>query len=283
MPGKKGLVRKAARLLSLVVSCMLVSLFLPKITSFLTEHTPICDYISEQCEDVMSSQLSDTFLGSVKTDQQGSIDRDRVKLLMEQYGIGYLSENVDEMSDEELEETIARYFSDYMDQLRDDPDRAPKTSLTKVEQTKLIQGLPLPDFMKELMLNFNNSEGYRRLEVDDFSGYVAGFFASIILNVVAFIVTLLIVNLLVNGVVALLDLVSLLPVAGTVNRLGGLLVGGLQGLLVIWLLLMILSLFSGTETGMSLLRAVEDSAILRPVYENNLFMKPVVEAISNLL
>ena len=46
-----------------------------------------------------------------------------------------------------------------------------------------------------MMINYNNSEGYARLQVDNFGSYVVHFFANIVLNILAFVVTLLVVQL----------------------------------------------------------------------------------------
>lgn len=147
----------------------------------------------------------------------------------------------------------------------------------------MIQNLPIPPFLKEMMLNYNNGEGYHKLQVTDFGGYVVHFFANIILNIVAFVITLLVVQLVLWTAITALDIFSRLPVLHFINHLGGLAVGLLQGVLAVWVIFLLISMFSATEIGMNLMNMVEESVILKPLYDSNMFLKIVAQAISGLM
>lgn len=272
---RKGLVKKLAGIVALVVSSFLVSVALPYITEFIRTETPVYQYIVLQCEKVLDTDNVSHWLSGEK--KSSSIDRDEIRGWMDYYGMD--SSVVDSLSDSELEQLANQYFQEYMSQNSQEDTR----TLTKVEQIKLIQNLPVPDFLKDLLLNYNNSEGYRKLEATDFNGYLISFFANIILNILAFIVTLLVVQLVLRTGIAALDLFSRLPLLNLLNHLGGLAVGALQGLFAVWMIFLVLSLFSATETGMMLMNMVDESALLQPMYESNLFLKIVVQAISKLM
>lgn len=273
---KKGMVKKLAGVLALVMSSFLVSIALPYITEFLKTETPVYQYIVEQCENVLSSKNINYWLTGEK--DSSTIDREEIRYLLNYYGMD--SSVVDYLSDEELENLANQYFQEYMSQQN---AGSSGSSLTKIEQTKLIQNLPVPDFLKELLLNYNNSEGYGKLEVTDFSGYLVNFFANIILNILAFVVTLLVVQLVLWTGITALDLFSRLPVLNFINHVGGLAVGALQGLFVVWMIFLILSLFSATEPGMMLMNMVNESVLLQPMYESNMFLKIIVQAISKIM
>ena len=278
---KAGLVRKLAGIVSLVISALLVSTALPYITDFLKAETPVYQYIVTQCERVVGNQAVSALLSG---GQEDAIDRDQIKSLMEQYGMD--SSVVDSMSDEQLQELASQYFQDYLDQSsaqESGESTNPMSSMTKIEQTKLIQNLPIPSFLKEMMINYNNSEGYSRLDVSDFGGYVVHFFANIILNIVAFVVTLLVVQLVLWTGLTALDLFSRLPLLNLINRVGGLAVGIVQGLLVVWVIFLIISALSATDIGITLMEMVDNSPILEPIYDGNLFMKAAVDAFSNIM
>ena len=278
---KTGLVRKLAGIVSLVISALLVSTALPYITDFLKAETPVYQYIVTQCEQVVGNQAVSALLSG---GQEDAIDRDQIKSLMEQYGMD--SSVVDSMSDEQLQELASQYFQDYLDQSsaqESGESTNPMSSMTKIEQTKLIQNLPIPSFLKEMMINYNNSEGYSRLDVSDFGGYVVHFFANIILNIVAFVVTLLVVQLVLWTGLTALDLFSRLPLLNLINRVGGLAVGIVQGLLVVWVIFLIISALSATDIGITLMEMVDNSPILEPIYDGNLFMKAAVDAFSNIM
>lgn len=272
---RKGLVKKMAGIVALLLSSVLVSIALPYITEFLKSETPVYQYIVQQCETVLGGNNVNAWL----TGQKGgsSIDREEIRSLLEYYGMD--SSLADTLSDAELESLVHQYFQEYLDQSSSEN----ALSLTKVEQTKLIQNLPVPDFLKEMLLNYNNGEGYKKLGVTDFAGYLVNFFANIILNILAFIVTLLVVQLVLWTGIAALDLFSRLPVLNLLNHLGGLVVGALQGLFAVWLIFLVISLTSATQLGMTPMNMVNESTLLQPMYESNLFLKIVVQAISNLM
>lgn len=293
---RKGMIKKLAGIVALLVSSLLVSTALPYITELLKEQTPVYSCIVAQCETVISRQMAKTVFSSSPQEQEAAsvneLDRERIKAVVDQYGYlyGIDSSMVDTMSDSELQKLAGQYLQSYIGDLSETERTADQTpaadrilSMSRVEQTKLIQGLPIPDFLKNLMLNYNNSEGYRRLKVDNFAGYTVHFLADIILNIVAFIVALVAVQLLFWAVITALNLFSKLPVLHLVNRLGGLAIGGLQGLFVIWMFFLAIAMFSGTEVGSSLMDMIEESVILKPLYESNLFLKIIVRAISGIM
>ncbi len=272
---RKGLVKKLAGIVALALSSFLVSIALPYITEFIKSETPVYQYIVQQCGTVLNGDNVSYWMTGQKKDS--SIDREEIRSLLDYYGMD--SSLADTLSDGELESLVNQYFQEYMAQSAQDTS----LSMTKVEQTKLIQNLPVPDFLKEMLLNYNNSEGYRKLGVTDFAGYLVNFFANIILNILAFIVTLLVVQLVLWTGIAALDLFSRLPVLNLINHLGGLVVGAIQGLFVVWLIFLVISLLSATQSGLSLMNMVNESTLLQPMYESNLFLKIVVEAISKLM
>ena len=275
---QKGLIRKLAGIVSLALSVILVSVALPYITEFLKSETPVYELLVDRCEEVVGDQAISSLLGGESKD--GGIDRDQIKSLMDQYGMD--SSVVDAMSDEQLEELAGQYFQEYLNQSGEQESGA-VSSLSKIEQTKLIQNLPIPSFLKEMMINYNNSEGYERLQVSDFGSYVVHFFANIILNILAFVVTLLVVQLVLWTGLTALDLFSRLPLLNLLNRIGGLAIGAVQGLLVVWVIFLIISALSATDTGMMLMEMIDQSTILRPMYDGNLFMKIAVQALSGIM
>lgn len=275
---QKGLIRKLAGIVSLALSVILVSVALPYIADFLKLETPVYELLVDRCEEVVGDQTISSLLGGESKD--GGIDRDQIKSLMDQYGMD--SSVVDAMSDEQLEELAGQYFQEYLNQSGEQESGA-VSSLSKIEQTKLIQNLPIPSFLKEMMINYNNSEGYERLQVSDFGSYVVHFFANIILNILAFVVTLLVVQLVLWTGLTALDLFSRLPLLNLLNRIGGLAIGAVQGLLVVWVIFLIISALSATDTGMMLMEMIDQSTILRPMYDGNLFMKIAVQALSGIM
>lgn len=151
-------------------------------------------------------------------------------------------------------------------------------TFTRIEQMELIGELPLPEELKDILLDYNNEEGYKGLKVTNFTDYIVNFIASSVLNVLAFIVSVIAVQLLLWAVLTVLRVLSHIPVIHFVNRLAGMALGVLQALFVIWIFFLILSMLSATEFGMQVMALVQKSEALTWLYESNLFLRVVLRA-----
>lgn len=248
---RKGFVKKLAAMVSLVLSVVLVSAFLPYITQFLKDSTPVYTFIVGECREVVEEQAAKGLLAGTQAGDRtglgalgdGSLDAEGLGALG---NVGLGAEGLG--------------------------------SLTRIEQTEVIEALPLPERLKDLLLDYNNEEGYRGLRVSNFLDYLVNFLATGILNVVAFLVSVIMVQLVLWVVLTLLNILAHFPVISIVNRFAGLLLGLLQALFLIWVFFLILSMISATDTGLRLMAMVESSALLHWLYESNLFLQLVLGA-----
>lgn len=287
---RKGFVKKLAAMVSLLVSVVLVSALLPWITAFLKENTPVYTMVEEQCRTVMEKQIGEAmFSGAEKSTGESSqadiyrnMGREEIKALME--ANGYDGNLLDALSDEQLEQYKEQYIQQYFGSDTTNSGESENSgavllgNLTRIEQTELIENLPLPEFLQDILLDYNNEEGYQGLGVSTFQDYLIGFIATGILNVAAFLASVLIVHLLLWLSISALSILANLPVIRVVNRVAGLALGLLQAMLVLWLAFLILSLVSGTGIGMQLMKMVESSTWLNWLYQSNLFLKIVLRA-----
>jgi len=298
---RKGFVRKLASMVSFVLSIVLVSVFLPYMTDFLKNSTPVYDYIVKQCRQVVTEQVTEALVGSSEAqsgngksgtsqlDMYRNMGREQIKSLMDQYG--YDSTVVDTLTDAQLEEYKEQFIEEYLgDYLGiSDTESSGQSSEksagtlwqpTRIEQTELLENLPVPEVLRDLLLDYNNADGYASLGVSTFQDYVIHFIATIILNVISFVAALLAVQLVLRAAIAALDIISHIPLLGGVNRLLGLLLGLLQALFFVWIFFLILSMTSTTEIGLQLMSMVQQSRLLGYLYDANLFMTIVVQAAS---
>lgn len=297
---RKGFVRKLASMLSFVISIILVAVFLPYMTEFLKAETPVYDYIVKQCREVMAENLADAItMGNVDV-QSGTwggpdslkmanaisdysdISREQIKSLMEQYG--YDSAVVDALSDEKLEAYKEKYAQQYIQQYFGAEEGGAQGSgtgqLTKIEQTELIEHLPIPEALRDLLLDYNNDEGYRSLGVTGFADYLVHFLATVILNVIAFVAAVILVQILLHLVIGALDILAHIPLIGGLNRLLGLILGLVQALFFLWLFFLVLSMTSATQWGLQLMDMVQSSQTLSALYDSNLFLEIVVRTVA---
>lgn len=249
------------------------------------------------------------------TQDGGTVDRDKVKSYLQ--AAGYDPSVVDGMSDDQLKSLIQQYAGAYAGTLgtilrlspffltaegvipqSDSPENEPAgasssqasslisqltSGMDRSEQVKFIESLPLPENLKEQMETYNNSAGYSRLKVTDFGGYIIGYIASMIMNIVAYLATVLLSWIIIRVLFAVLHVFANLPVVGTVDRIGGLLLGLVQGVFLVWILYLILSLFAGTQVGEQLMAEIYQNPLLEFLYNTNIFMNSATGAIRGIM
>ncbi len=270
---RRGLVRMLSGLLATVISLALVYFLLPYTTAILREKTPVYEYMTQAIDNTIIEIAGKNAVKQETT----TIDRDKVRDLLYQYGMD--GSVVDTLTDDQLSDLVDQYFDQYRDQITEAVSGS-LDSLSRIDQTRLIRSLPIPSFLQTMMENYNNSEGYRKLGVSDFSGYLSGYLSGLVLNALAFLATLLVTWVIVRLIVAALDLCSRFPVLYQINRLGGLLAGAVEGVLVCWLLLLVVSMLSGTSVGEEAMRQINSSPILRSVYDMNALLRIVQKSVT---
>lgn len=104
---------------------------------------------------------------------------------------------------------------------------------------------------------------------------VAGYLADLLLNGIAFLLVFLLAKVAVFLLSKVLNFVASLPILGFFNRLGGITIGLVEGLLVVWILLAILVAVPTFRENKALGYEVEQSVVARSLYLNN----PILNAI----
>ncbi|MCC8067855.1 MAG: CvpA family protein [Clostridiales bacterium] len=280
---RRGFVRKLASMLSLALSVMLVSAVLPYVTDFLKDNTPVYDYIVEQCEQTAAEQISGLWTSS-GTDTEGEsledLTREEAKALMEQYGYGEYASVVDTLSDEEFAQYKEQYLQQYVSDLLSGnvSDSGGTLTLDENVQNEVIDSLPLPEVIKNMLISHNNADGYASLAVSNFQDYIVESLATLILNALSFLIAVILVQIVLRILIMVLDILAHFPVVGLVNRVAGLALGLLEALFLLWIFFLILTILQATEVGAVLLSMVEESSLLTWLYESNLFLRIVLWA-----
>lgn len=140
------------------------------------------------------------------------------------------------------------------------------------EQIDVIGGYPLPGFIKDALIENNNSQIYEALGVYEFNEYVASYMACLIINAVSFLMVLLVALTVLKIIETSLNLISKLPVLHSINTLGGIICGLVHGLMIIWIFGIVLTVFSWTEIGQLASAQINANPILELIYNNNLIL-----------
>lgn len=153
---------------------------------------------------------------------------------------------------------------------------------TKNEQMLLIEALPFPDALKLAVVNNNNSDVYEGLNVRGFEEYLAHYLSCIIINCLAFVIVQLAITI---GLFVLLHITKVLteiPILHGIDKAGGMLLGLIQALAIVWSLFILIALIGNTPLGIAAFEQISNDPILNFLFEHNWLMDRMT-SISNVL
>jgi len=143
---------------------------------------------------------------------------------------------------------------------------------------EVIANLPLPGLLRDALLYHNTPNMFELLNVYTIEEYIAGFFAGLAINIISMILVFIIVRIAVSLLCGLFDVIGRLPVIKHFNRGGGLILGLLQGVIIVWIGLAIMNLFFLDPTTPELARMLNESLLAWWIYENN----PILAMLANI-
>ncbi len=146
------------------------------------------------------------------------------------------------------------------------------------DQIDTIAGYPIPEFIKETLIENNNSQMYEVLGVYDFNAYVAAYMACLVINAVSFLIVFLLAFVVIKMIEGALNLVSKLPVLHSINKAGGIICGVVHGFIRIWLMGVFIMAFAWTGIGQWASVQINGNPILSLIYNHNL----IVSALTNM-
>lgn len=198
---RRGMVRSAFSLISVILTLFFGSLLNPYMSRFLTENTPIYDTVQEKCEGSITAALEN-----------------------------------------------------------------------KEEQDQFISGLPLPESMKQILAENNNEQSYQTLLAETFSEYLSHSIAKMAIGSISLIFTFLLVSMFMNLLIGMLDGIFSLPVLSLLNRAGGAVLGAVQGIFVVWICFLIITLFWDAAWAQEATALIKENEITYFLYENNILL-----------
>lgn len=99
--------------------------------------------------------------------------------------------------------------------------------------------------------------------------------ADVIFQAIVYIIIFVVVWILLRIVVIASGLIARLPVIHGANKMLGMAAGLVEGLLIVWVLFMLLTAMSGNEHVAVALTDINNNALLKMLYENNVIMKMI--------
>ena len=140
---------------------------------------------------------------------------------------------------------------------------------TMQTQNALIEAMPLPEFLKEALLENNNPVIYQLLHAESLKEYIAGYLANVCINVLSVAAAFVLIYIVVH-------LFSKLPGLNFLNRFSGFLVGGAKGIVCVWLAGIVLTFFQCRGAFAELFSAMERTLFAGYFYENNILLQLIL-------
>lgn len=241
----RGFLKLGISLLSTVITMIIVLFLSPYVADALAEYTPVDEYIEARVVEAFIPEITQEDLAQY--DLSGT---PFAELSPEQM------QNLNELDWNLLGITA----DDIMNMIGDIP---------KDVQIQEIENAPLPQFLKDQLLENNNSTIYDELGVQSFPNYVAAYISRLVLNLLAFLVTFLLAIIIVKALMFAVDIIGELPVLGLVNRIAGGALGLALAVVVVWIGFLVMTLAYTTEAGQACFEMVEQSPVLRFLYDTN--------------
>lgn len=149
----------------------------------------------------------------------------------------------------------------------------------KSEQVLAIEDMQLPKSIKERLLENNNHEVYDLLEVTGFYEYVGAYLARMMIHTFSYLLAFAIVWALLKAAMAALDVITKLPLLHGINQIAGAVLGGVQGIAIVWIVFLVVTVFCSGEIGKYFFELISESEFLTFLYENNMIMQRVYDLV----
>ena len=152
----------------------------------------------------------------------------------------------------------------------------------KQDPASFVDGLELPESIKDT-IKASLTETLREKEteaaafvgesLDALETYICELLTDIILNAIGFFVTFLVAAAGVALLCFVLDILSKLPVLHQINTLAGVALGALEGLVILWIAFVIITMLGSTTFGQNCMAMISESKILSFLYDSNIISK----------
>lgn len=241
----RGFLKLGISLLSTVLTLVIMLVLSPYVADALAELTPVDDFIEKK--------IVETFMPEIPADQLSQLDLSGTPL--------------EDLSPEQVENLNDLDWG--MLGLTPEDVLSVIGEIPKDIQIREIEDAALPQFLKDQLLENNNSTIYSELGVESFPEYVAAYISRLVLQLVSFLVTFLLAIIIVKALMFAVDIIGELPVLGLVNHIAGAVLGLVLAVVIVWLGFLIMTLAYTTEAGMACFDMMEKSQILRFLYDTN--------------
>ena len=145
----------------------------------------------------------------------------------------------------------------------------------KTDQVLIIEELELPENIKEMLLENNNTESYDLLQVTGFHEYIGAYIANLIINALAYLLSFILIWTALQLLLMALDVVTKLPILHGLNQLAGGALGIVYGVVLVWIAFLLVTILCNGNLGHTFFELIKENPFLLFLYNQNVIMKIV--------
>ena len=147
-----------------------------------------------------------------------------------------------------------------------------KTATTTEEIRKVLED----SFIPAMVLRTFNDKISNRIEPREYVSNAAMFMATKVTQALGILVTLVLSFIVLRLILMLTGLISKVPVVSGVNKIFGIVLGLVRGLILVWILCYVITVFSYTKIGQEAVYAMENNSILSLFYNGALSLGKLI-------
>lgn len=154
--------------------------------------------------------------------------------------------------------------------------------LSVYEQEDYIEKLNLPEIVKDYIRSGDKKNPGGKDNTEKYLDYVTDYLTDMVMNGIAYILTVVIIGIVLLIALGISNILSGVPVIGGIDRAGGAVFGLAQGILIVWLAMLVITFLSAFPWGNQMMSMIDENDVLSYVYKKNIFLKIVVDILGDI-
>lgn len=143
------------------------------------------------------------------------------------------------------------------------------TNESNESKVETVDAIKLPSIVKKMIAQDNGKESITGSIFD----YIGNELADTIVNAMSFAIAFVVITFVLRTTVFTLDIIANLPIIKGINQYAGLILGAAEGLAIVWIVFLIITIVGNTELGKMMTKYIEESQFLSFIYNYNYFFK----------
>lgn len=140
---------------------------------------------------------------------------------------------------------------------------------TSEQKDITLFGMKMPEEVQDLFTDEAAEQANGLVEYTGVYEKVSEFVADQVVQRLGWLLSFVLILIVLLVLIHFLDIIAKLPVLKNINRVGGLVIGLLEGLVVVWIVFLVITLCQGAEFGREMMDSIEQNAFLKILYDNN--------------